>query len=60
MPTEILIVQNCSFIFELDSQCIFFLPPESQTGAVKISELQSRHLRLRYCDYDPEKTFSEL
>jgi hypothetical protein len=29
LPIEIFLFQNCLFIFELDSKCIFFLPSES-------------------------------
>jgi hypothetical protein len=38
---EILLLQNCLFIFELDSYCIFFLPSESHIHSLLVLSLKN-------------------
>jgi hypothetical protein len=49
LPIEILLFQNCLFIFELDSNCIFFLPSESRMHSLLVlSEKKEEKNRFLY------------
>jgi len=59
LPVEILVLQNCLFIFELDSQCVFFFRLNH-----KQRHLKSLNRRVDFfgsdSDYNPEKIFPTL
>jgi hypothetical protein len=59
LPIEILVLQNCLFIFRLDSQCIFFFRLNH-----KQRHLKSLNRRVDFFDSDsdcnPEKIFPTL
>jgi hypothetical protein len=66
LPIVILLFQNCLFIFELDSNCIFFLPPEADMHSLLVLSVKNqkkKKKRIASCTLSTasaERSFSQL